>query len=148
MDKVDDQRGGGCGFGGFPRGLLTKNGLGTIVIVLAISWLTGTNPLSLLKQTDVFSTDQTHYAPVTGTPEEEELIIFVAVLLASTEDVWHQLKSDYRDPKLTIFRGQTTIQLWKCFFMSSETISRDSKHRIYAQHIRAKRALVHKRIFG
>jgi len=128
---------------------LTKNGLGTIVIVLVISWLTGTNPLSLLKQTEVFSTDQTRYAPVTGTPEEEELIIFVAVLLASTEDVWHQLKSDYRDPKLTIFRGQTTIQLRKCFFMSSETISRHGKHRIiYARHIRATRALVQKRIFG
>jgi predicted metalloprotease len=79
-----------------------------------------------------------------GPPEEEELKIFVAVLLASTEDVWHQLKSDYRDPKLTIFRGQTTIQLWKCFFMSSETISRHSKHRIYARHIRATRALVQK----
>ena len=83
-----------------------------------------------------------------GPPEEEELKIFVAVLLASTEDVWHQLKSDYREPKLTIFREQTTIQLRKCFFISSETISRHSKHRIYARHIRAMRALVHKRIFG
>jgi hypothetical protein len=80
-----------------------------------------------------------------GPPEEEELKIFVAVLLASTEDVWHQLKSDYRDPKLTIFRGQTTIQLRKCFFMSSETISRHGKPRIiYARHIRATRALVQK----
>lgn len=106
-DNVDDQRGGGGGFGGFPGGLLTKGGLGTIVIVLLISWLTGTNPLSLLQQTGGLSSDQTQSAAVTGTPEEEELKSFVAVILASTEDVWHQLKSDYRDPKLTIFRGQT-----------------------------------------
>jgi uncharacterized protein len=108
--NVDDERGsgggGGGGFGGLPGGLLTKGGLGTVVVVLLISWLTGTNPLSLLQQTGGLSSDQSQSVQVTGTPQEEELKSFVSVILGSTEDVWHQLKSDYRDPQLTIFRGQ------------------------------------------
>ncbi len=107
-DNVDDQRGGGGGgFGGLPGGLLSKGGIGTIVVLLLISWLTGTNPLSLLQQTGGLSPDQSQTTEVTGTPEEEELKSFVKVILGSTEDVWNQLKSDYRDPRLTIFRGQT-----------------------------------------
>jgi uncharacterized protein len=107
-DNVDDQRGGGSsgGFGGFPGGLLSKGGLGTIVVLLLISWVTGTNPLSLLQQTGGLSSDQAQTTEITGTPEEEDLKNFVEVILGSTEDVWHELKSDYSDPRLTIFRGQ------------------------------------------
>jgi uncharacterized protein len=108
-DNVDDQRGGGGsggGFGGFPGGLLSKGGIGTIVVLLLISWVTGTNPLSLLQQTGGLSPDQAQTTEITGTPEEEDLKNFVEVILGSTEDVWHQLKSDYSDPRLSIFRGE------------------------------------------
>ena len=43
-------------------------------------------------------------------PEEDELKRFVSVVLANTEDVWRdrfrQMGSQYREPKLVLFRGQ------------------------------------------
>jgi len=112
--NVDDQRGGsGGGFGGFgggrglPGGLFSKGGLIMIVIVLLISWFTGTNPLTLLQETGGVSLDQNQTTQVDASPEEEELASFVKVILGSTEDVWKQLKPDYREPSLTLFRGQT-----------------------------------------
>jgi uncharacterized protein len=110
-DNVEDGRsssGGGGGFGGgLPGGLLTKGGLGTIVVVLLISWVTGTNPLSLLQQTDLSGGGQVQQSS-TGTfsPEEEELAKFVSVILRSTEEVWHQQLPDYRNPTLRLFTGQ------------------------------------------
>jgi uncharacterized protein len=106
--NVEDDRGssGGGGFGGgLPGGLLTKGGLGTIVVVLLISWVTGTNPLSLLQQTDL-SGGQSQQVNTMASPEEEELAKFVKVVLASTEDVWNQQMQNYRNPTLKLFTGQ------------------------------------------
>lgn len=100
--NVDDQR-GSTGGGGLPGGLFTKGGLGMIVIVLIISWLTGTNPLSLLQQTNTPG-NSTEMA-LTPNPEENEEAQFVRVVLADTEDVWHQLMQGYRDPTLVMFTG-------------------------------------------
>jgi uncharacterized protein len=109
-DNVEDQRGSGGGGGGFggglPGGLLTKGGLGTVVVVLLISWVTGTNPLTLLQQTDL-SGGQSQQVSTTSSPEEEELAKFVKVILASTEDVWQQQMKEYRNPTLVLFSGQT-----------------------------------------
>jgi uncharacterized protein len=109
--NVNDQRGNsgsGGGFGGLgrlPGGLFSKGGLVTIVIILAISWLTGTNPLSLLTQnSNGNATDQS--APYNASAEEQELADFTKAVLGNTEDVWNQLLSDYREPTLTIFSGQ------------------------------------------
>lgn len=101
--NVDDQRGSGAG-GGLPGGLFTKGGLGMIVIVLIISWLTGTNPLTLLQQTTPSSGNSTELS-VAPSEEENEKAQFVKVVLADTEDVWHQLMNDYRDPTLVMFSG-------------------------------------------
>ena len=101
--NVDDQRGSGGG-GGLPGGLFTKGGLGMIVIVLIISWLTGTNPLTLLQQTNSSSGNSTELT-VAPSEEENEKAQFVRVVLADTEDVWHQLMPDYRDPILVMFTG-------------------------------------------
>ncbi|MCU0418691.1 MAG: zinc metallopeptidase [Cyclobacteriaceae bacterium] len=107
--NVDDQRGmGGRGGGRMPGGLLTKGGLGMLVVVLLISWITGTNPLSLLQQTgagiDSFSSSpQTDYVPSAA---EEELAQFTETVLAYTEDVWNDLKPGYREPTLVLFTGQ------------------------------------------
>ncbi len=100
--NVDDQRGSR---GGFSGGLLTKGGLGTIVLVLLISWITGTNPLSLLQQTNLTS-GQNQEVNIASSPEEDELAQFVSVVLASTEDVWHARMKNYREPKLVLFRSQ------------------------------------------
>jgi predicted metalloprotease len=63
--------------------------------------------------------DQAPTGPAPGTtrqinretnPEEENLRKFVSVVLADTEDVWHELFQrtgrQYRDPKLVLFTGQ------------------------------------------
>ena len=102
--NVDDQRSTGGGGGGFPGGLFTKGGLGMIVIILIISWLTGTNPLSLLQNTNTSLGNGTE-VNVEPRPEENEKAQFVRVVLADTEDVWHQLMQDYRDPTLVLFSG-------------------------------------------
>jgi len=102
--NVDDQRGSGGGGGGLPGGLFTKGGLGMIVIVLIISWLTGANPLTLLQQTSPSAGTSTELS-VAPSEEENEKAQFVRVVLADTEDVWHQLMTDYRDPTLVMFSG-------------------------------------------
>lgn len=104
--NVDDQRGSSGGGGGLPGGLLSKGGLGMVVVILLISWLTGTNPLSLLQQTNI-DAGPTQSVTLNASPEEEELRHFVAVVLASTEDVWQAQLPGYRFPTLELFRGQT-----------------------------------------
>jgi len=102
--NVDDQRGSSNNGAGLPGGLFTKGGLGMIVIVLIISWLTGANPLTLLQQTSSSSGNSTEIS-VAPSEEENEKAQFIKVVLADTEDVWHQLMSNYRDPTLVIFSG-------------------------------------------
>jgi len=101
--NVDDQR-------GRSGGIAIKGGLGTVVIVLIISLITGKNPLTLLSE--VQSTDGSGYATEQTAPdyqptaEEQELSEFVKVVLADTEDVWHSLMKDYREPTLVLFTDQ------------------------------------------
>jgi uncharacterized protein len=101
--NVDDQRGSGGGGGG----MMFKGGIGTVVIVVVISLILGKNPLTLLQQVNgggglVDTQQSSEYVP---SPEEEELASFVKVVLASTEDVWHDQMREYRDPTLVLFSG-------------------------------------------
>ncbi|HEY9044596.1 MAG TPA: neutral zinc metallopeptidase [Ohtaekwangia sp.] len=103
--NVEDRRGRGIGGGG----MLGKGGLGLggIVIIVVISLILGKNPLTLLQQTNVASEDYTTTdQPVQLSPEEEEQKEFVSTVLADTEDVWHKLMPDYRDPVLVLFTSQ------------------------------------------
>jgi predicted metalloprotease len=84
---------------------LTKGGLGLIVVVLLVSWLSGTNPLALLQQMDGGSSGYTNTSTYTPSAEEDELAAFVSVVLADTEDVWNKLMRNYREPTLVIFSG-------------------------------------------
>jgi hypothetical protein len=98
--NVDDQRGrsgrrplGGIGLG--------KGGLGILMIVLIISWLTGTNPLQFLQQTN-FDQYSVPDQP-TSVPINDEMSQFVKVVFADTEDVWNELMDGYREPTLVLF---------------------------------------------
>jgi uncharacterized protein len=106
--NVDDQRGrsgGGSGFGGLP----IKGGIGVVVVIVIISLITGNNPLSLLQQIPLDNSPSVSQStPYQASPEEDELAELVKVVLADTEDVWHKLLSDYREPRLKIFNG--TVQ--------------------------------------
>jgi predicted metalloprotease len=83
-------------------------GLGTIVILI-IAMLFGADPRQLLEQvpTDPSSGVQSS-RPVN--PQEEELKQFVSVVLAKSEDVWHdvfrQNGREYREPTLVLFTDQ------------------------------------------
>lgn len=109
--NVNDQRGrssGGGGFGGLGliRLLFTKGGLITVGIIVLISWISGTNPLTLFlgDGSGGFSTEQT--APYVAGAAEEELADFTKAVLGNTEDVWNQLLDGYREPTLTLFTDQ------------------------------------------
>ena len=80
-----------------------KGGIGTIAIVIVISLITGENPLRLLSQMQNQSPTTEQTTEYQASPEEQELAQFVTVVLGSTEDVWHKLMSDYREPTLTMF---------------------------------------------
>lgn len=102
--NVEDQRGSGGG-GGFV-GLPIKGGIGLVIVVIVIGLITGQNPLSLLQQVPLDNGPSvSQSAPYQASPEEEELSQFVRVVLADTEDVWHQLINDYREPTLVLFSG-------------------------------------------
>ena len=87
-------------------------GLGGIVLVLAVSFMTGTNPLQIL---NMLSGLQEVGGPVAdeqrgpmGTPKDE-LGRFAAVVLADTEDTWKELLPavghSYQEPHLVLFTG-------------------------------------------
>lgn len=103
--NVEDRRGMGParirGAGGL--------GLGGIVLVLAVSYFTGANPLTILNmlngvQSMMQSSDSTESGP-TG-PPGDQLGKFASVVLADTETTWKQLLGPrYEEPRLVLFTG-------------------------------------------
>ena len=100
--NIEDRRGMSGGK------IAVGGGLGTIVILI-IAMLFGADPRQLLEQvpTDPSSGVQSS-RPVN--PQEEELKQFVSVVLAKSEDVWHdvfrQNGREYREPTLVLFTDQ------------------------------------------
>jgi predicted metalloprotease len=104
--NIEDRRGMGPARSGV--GL----GLGGIVLILAVSFLTGTNPLTLL---NMLSGVEENIAPSTpdtpgpiGAPSDK-LGKFASVVLADTEDTWRallpKLGHAYEDPQMVLFTG-------------------------------------------
>jgi predicted metalloprotease len=117
-DNVEDRRGDGpsMGGGGFRLGGGRGIGLGTIVIALVAGWIFGINPLTILGvlggggMPDA-AIVQPDGAPAKRPPADDKMAAFVSTVLADTEDVWRQQfaagGSQYREPKLVLFRGAT-----------------------------------------
>jgi uncharacterized protein len=115
--NIEDRRGMGGGMrfpgGGFGGGRMRGGGLGIggIIVLFIIAWALGINPLALLSG-DLGSGGYVEEQPSGGSfssPQDEELKQFVSVVLADTEDTWHQLLpqigAEYREPKLVLFSG-------------------------------------------
>ena len=117
--NVEDRRddgGGGRGRIGIPvgRGGL---GVGTLLIALAVGWVFGINPLTLLGLLDggevQVPTQSAPHSPATqrGSPPQDAGARFASVVLASTEDVWGQefarRGARYQPPTLVLYRGGT-----------------------------------------
>ncbi len=79
-----------------------------LLIVLAVSCLTGTNPLALLQMAEQVSPQQTQSVP-TGAPSGDPQAEFVAVVLADTEEAWGRVfqagGQTYRAPVLVLFEN-------------------------------------------
>ncbi len=127
-ENVEDRRGEG-GFRGFPGGGVGRRGspvrvgrktvgggLGTIVLVLAALYF-GVDPTVFLGSGGTTPASMgpgpqgQPQSPALRSGAEDELKQFVSVVLADTEDTWHdlfqQLDARYREPKLVLFSGAT-----------------------------------------
>lgn len=104
--NIEDRRGMGPARAGMGIGL------GGMVVVLAVSFLTGTNPLTLLNMLNGVQDMTTSSAPdrpgPVGAPSDS-LGKFASVVLADTEDTWRELLPTmgraYQDPHMVLFTG-------------------------------------------
>ncbi|MEL6556622.1 MAG: neutral zinc metallopeptidase [Bacteroidota bacterium] len=114
---IDGRRGSGGSRSRIPGGGKSKMGIGVIVVILIISWITGQNPLNFIDLNDVVGSGD-NYAQQSagnyvGSAEDDELFEFVKVVLQETEDYWNrayknQLGRNYQEPKLYVFDGTVT----------------------------------------
>lgn len=100
-DNVEDRRGMSS-----RRKMAVGGGLGAVVIALIVLLLGG-DPSSVLNTAPAVPTEEGEF---TSTPAEEEMVNFVSVVLAGTEDVWgkvfQQSNMTYKPPVLVLFRDQ------------------------------------------
>jgi predicted metalloprotease len=96
-ENIEDRRGmGGAALGG--------GGIVTLLIVLVVSWLTGTNPLTLLQMANEGAPVE---GPAAGPPANDKESQFVSVVLGDLEDTWGRLLPSagrqYQPPTLVLF---------------------------------------------
>ncbi|MGH2316519.1 KPN_02809 family neutral zinc metallopeptidase [Planococcus sp. SE5232] len=98
--NVEDRRGKG-------GAMVAGGGIGGILIVLLVAFLGG-DPGVILDQLGG-SAGTTSNEPYVATQEEEELVEFVSVVLADTEEVWTEVFAEegmeYVEPTLVLYTG-------------------------------------------
>lgn len=99
-DNVEDRR----GLRAAPT--LAGGGIGTVILLL-VAWYFGIDPSMLLQGGS--SSGTLNPQPVQISPADDESRRFVSVVLADTEDTWHDLfrrmGGTYQEPKLVLFSG-------------------------------------------
>jgi hypothetical protein len=116
-ENVEDERGSGGGFGG---GRIAIGG-GIVGVILVVLYLVlGGDPRALLNTQPQQSSSVSQDAGLQKGPPSDQLGRFVSVVLADTEDAWHeifrQMGREYEEPKLVLFSSQTRSG---CGFASS-----------------------------
>ena len=90
-------------------GTIGGGGIGMLLLVLAVSCITGTNPLALLQIVEQAQPEQQTQSVPTGAPTNDPAAEFVAVVLADTEETWTRVFSAagkrYQEPVLVLFEG-------------------------------------------
>lgn len=123
--NIEDRRGARRGSlrlpGGFGRGRIGRgrglpgrvrrggiSGIGLVIVVLAALYF-GVDPSILLQGTGGPGLPPAVDPQGPVSEEEQEMASFVSVVLADTEDTWHdlfgQFGDSYREPKLVLFTG-------------------------------------------
>ena len=97
--NVEDRR------GMRPGGVAVGGGLGAVLLVLAISLFTGSDPSEVA---EILQTGSGEPQQPGGTPPpDEEQAAFVQVIVADTEETWNQLMPalgrPYEEPRLVLF---------------------------------------------
>lgn len=117
--NVEDDRGGGRGgFGGGMMGGGGGLGIGAIAVLTLAGWLLGINPAILIGGAEMVSGGRSVQQsaqpsrPRQGSPEEEQMKVFVEKVLRTTELVWNQQlpaqrNLRYPEPRLKLFTGGT-----------------------------------------
>jgi uncharacterized protein len=88
-----------------------KKNVGIVAVIVAlIAVYFGVDPAIVLNHLPSGAqTPTTHSAPKAKNPEEEQLVSFVSVVLADTEDTWQtlfkQMGKTYQEPTLVLFSG-------------------------------------------
>jgi len=110
-ENVEDRRGGGGGVPGGPAGL----GIGGMIVVGIISYVTGINPAILVGGYDAVTRGSQRQieqqAPQRQGRPTDQMGDFVAAILGSTEDAWQQIFQEagrrYQAPGLVMFARRT-----------------------------------------
>jgi uncharacterized protein len=95
-----------------PGPVAIGGGIGTILLVLVVSLITGADPRALLQRVGGVQqpAQQRQAGPVQASPEEERQKQLVGATLHMTEDVWSEIFAKagktYEKPKLVLFRNQ------------------------------------------
>src|SRR5271157_5209174 len=107
-DNVEDRRGISAGQ------VAIGGGIGTILIVLVMSFLTGADPRVLMQRIQVAQPGAARQKPAARSPEEERQADFVRATLAMTEDVWTDLFArygrKYQEPHLILFSDHVNTE--------------------------------------
>lgn len=120
--NVEDRRGEGGGGGGFPGGGAGGLGIGTIIILCIIGWVTGINPAVLIGGAEQIlgggggQVQQERADPNTQArrraPPTDEIGRFASAIIKNTEDVWkvvlpNQTGRQYTPTTLVLYQGGT-----------------------------------------
>lgn len=107
----DNVRKQGSSEGGGGFGSIGSLGGGGLILLLVISLVSGINPLTLLID-NIYNTTPSKQQSTTFEPrnaEEAEVVQFLGVVLADTEDMWNDIFSKYgqtyREPKLVLYQN-------------------------------------------
>ena len=84
-------------------------GIGGLVVLLALSWFTGVDFLSLVGDGGGAPSSRSEPAgsttPASTTPEEEKMVLFVDAVMQDTEDTWKRLLgARYQPTRAVLFR--------------------------------------------
>jgi len=89
-------------------GMVGGGGIGMLVLVLVVSFISGQNPLELMQQVDTGAPTADAVQPGAVNPEDPQAL-FVSKVLASTEETWgrvfQQNGARYQEPVLVLFEG-------------------------------------------